>query len=40
MKTKVKKTKKNLEKRNKILLELVGIDKGKPPFEREKDDRY
>jgi len=27
-------------KRNKILLELTGIDKKKSSFQREKEDRY
>jgi len=29
-----------LTRRNKILLELAGIDKNKPAFTREKEDRY
>ena len=27
-------------KRNELILDLVGIDKGKPSFKREKEDRY
>jgi antitoxin component of MazEF toxin-antitoxin module len=29
----------SLEKRNKTLLELAGVDKNKPAFTREKEDR-
>lgn len=28
------------ERRNKVLMELAGIDKKKPPFVRDKRDRY